>query len=77
MMKNMMKQIRQEKAKKKIYNQKNQKLMKEIGQKTRNHLKILIAKKTRKNDDPVDTNIELETNVVKNTELSTSDSVAK
>ena len=37
----------------------------------------MIAKKTRKNDDPVDTNIELETNVVKNTELSTSDSVAK
>ena len=33
--------------------------------------------KNRDNDDPVDTDIELETNVVKRTELSTYDSVAR
>ena len=31
----------------------------------------------RENDDTVDTDIELETNVVKNTEISTSESVAR
>ena len=59
-----------------IYNQKNQKLMKNIRQKIRNHLKGLITKK-RENDDPVDTDVELETNLAENAELSTSDSVAR
>ena len=40
-------------------NQKNQKLMKDIRQKIQNYLKLLIAKKGA-NDDPVDTDIELE-----------------
>ena len=59
-----------------IQNQKNQKLMKQIRQKIQNYLKGLIAKKGD-DDDPVDTYIDLETNVTKNTELSTSDSVAR
>ena len=71
-----MKQIRREKSKKMIYNKKNQKLMKEIRQKIQNNLKILIAK-NRENDDLVDTDIELEKNLVKNTELSTYESVAR
>ena len=37
----------------------------------------MIGKKNRENDDPVDTDIELEKNVAKNTELSTSASVAR
>ena len=64
------------KAKNKIQNQKNQNLMKDIRQKTQNELKGLIYKKGDK-DDSVDTGIDMETNVMKNTELSTSDSVAR
>ena len=47
-------------------NQKNQKIMKVIKQKIRNHLKLLISKKNRENDDLVDTDIDMDTNVGKN-----------
>ena len=59
-----------------IQNKKNQKMMKEIRDKIQNHLKLLMAKNIE-NDDPVNSDIELYTNVVKNTELSTSESVAR
>ena len=44
---NLMKDIIYKKEKKMIYNQKNQKLMKDIRYKIWNHLKVLIAKKHR------------------------------
>ena len=59
-----------------IYNNINQKLMKEIRQKIQNHLRELIDNKID-NDDPVATDIEMKTNVMKTTELSTSGSVAR
>ena len=59
-----------------IYNQTNQKLMKEIREKIQNYLKLLIAQKVD-DDDPVDTDIDLETILMKNTELSTSASVTR
>ena len=49
--------------------------MKDIRQKIQNYLKVLIDKNIE-NDDIVDTDIQLETNVGEKTELSTSDSVA-
>ena len=49
--------------------------MKDIRQKIQNYLKVLIDKNLE-NDDLVDTDIHLETNMGENTELSTSDSVA-
>ena len=51
--------------------------MKDIRQKIQNNLKVLTAKNKIENGDVVDTDIELETNVGKNTELSNSDSVAR
>ena len=45
--------------------------MKDIRDKIQNYLKVLIAKKGD-DDDTIDTAIGLETNVTKNTELSTS-----
>ena len=50
--------------------------MKEIRQKIQNDLKGLIAKKGE-DGDPVDTDIDLQKNVTKNTELSTSASVER
>ena len=76
LMKNLIKQTRQKKANKMIQNKKNQKLMKDIRQKIQNYLKGLMAKKGG-NGDPVDTGIELDTNVAKNKKLSTYDSVAR
>ena len=51
--------------------------MKDIRQKIQNNLKVLTAKNKIENGDVVDTDIELETNVGKNIELSNSDSVAR
>ena len=50
--------------------------MKDIRDKIQNYLKVLIAKKGD-DDDTIDTAIGLETNVTKNTELSTSALVAR
>ena len=50
--------------------------MKYIRYKIQNYLKVLTAKKGDY-DDPVDTDIELEKNVAKKKESSTSDSVAR
>ena len=71
MINNMRKQIRWKKAKNMIQNQTNQKPMKDIREKIQNCLKGLIAKKGD-DDDPVATDIDLETNVTKNPESSTS-----
>ena len=57
-----------------VQNQTNQKLMKESRQKYRDYLKGL---KKKDDDDPVDTDIDLDTNGIKNTELSTSASVTR
>ena len=78
LMRNLRKYIRQNKAKNMIQNQTNQKLMKQIRQKIQNYLNLLIGiKKNKKNDYPVDTDIDLETNEMKKTELSTSNSLAR
>ena len=61
MMKNLRKYIRQKKEKKMIQNKTNQKIMKYIRQKIWNYLKVFIDKKGY-DDDPVDTDIGLETN---------------
>ena len=45
-----------------VYNQTNQKLMKEIRQKFQNHLKVLTAKTKVDDDDLVGTDIDRETN---------------
>ena len=50
--------------------------MKNIRQKIHNYLNGLMIKKAD-NDDTVDTDIEMDTSVVKNTEKITSDSVAR
>ena len=45
--------------------------MKEIRENIQKYLIKIIAKKIGDDDDPVDTDFDLETNVTKNTELST------
>ena len=51
--------------------------MKEIRDNIHNYLKGLIAKKIGDDDEPIDTDIDLETNVTKNTKLSPFDLVAR
>ena len=51
--------------------------MKEIRENIQNYFKGLIAKKKGDDDDPVDNDIDLETNLTKNTELNTSAYVAR
>ena len=51
--------------------------MKDIRQNIHNYLKRIDIPKKGDNDDSVDTGVDQETNVVKNTELSNSDSVKR